>query len=59
MAGYDPTDMVVDMDMSDEDLDDIFRGLLIYSYYFSLVHYITSQKCLFLLFSIDYNFYYF
>lgn len=27
-GGYDPTDMVVDMDMSDEDLDDIFRGLL-------------------------------
>ncbi|XP_075152870.1 uncharacterized protein LOC142226648 isoform X2 [Haematobia irritans] len=25
-VGYDPTDMVVDMDMSDEDLDDIFRG---------------------------------
>ncbi|XP_065357164.1 regulation of nuclear pre-mRNA domain-containing protein 2 [Calliphora vicina] len=25
MAGYDPTDMVVDMDMSDDDLDDIFR----------------------------------
>ncbi|XP_059220446.1 regulation of nuclear pre-mRNA domain-containing protein 2 [Stomoxys calcitrans] len=24
-GGYDPTDMVVDMDMSDEDLDDIFR----------------------------------
>lgn len=25
MSGYDPTDMVVDMDMSDDDLDDIFR----------------------------------
>lgn len=42
MAGYDPTDMVVDMDMSDDDLDDIFRGLLIYFYYFSLVYYITA-----------------
>lgn len=27
-ARYDPSDMVIDMDMSDEDLDDILRGLL-------------------------------
>lgn len=31
------TNMVVDMDLSDEDLDDIFRGLILFLYFFIFV----------------------